>query len=163
MFKTSNKISGDPALIELLNQILKLEYSFIVNYPRLGRMIKDTSTRILVNSLGLASIRHADVVADASHRLGGNPISHFESIPDNPDLVDLFTQQLDKENLALSLHQQCAELTKDEELKLELFGIADEEKAHIKTTEKIIFNLKQGAKDQELTRPFVSRVSAPIF
>ena len=57
-----------------LNKALTLEYTLIVHYPRLASMIKDADTRELVNELGSASIKHADVVADAIVRLGGNQV-----------------------------------------------------------------------------------------
>jgi bacterioferritin (cytochrome b1) len=150
LLQTNKKIEEKPILVDLLAQILKLEYSFMMNYPRLGRMINDNKTSELACSLGKVRATHTDVVIAASHRLGGIPIWNFENIPDNPELVEIFIKQLDKENLMYQLYLKSAELVKDEDLKIEFSAIANEEKTHIKTIEKIIFNLKQGSDKQEL-------------
>jgi rubrerythrin len=140
--KSKNKINTE--LINKLGQISNLEYSLITNYPQIARKIKDKETQDLVISLGTASINHYDIVANALTKLGGTPIFSLELLPVDKDLVQIFIQQLEKENLALELHQQCSDLTDDRALKQELTSIADEEKSHIKTVEKILSRLNQG-------------------
>jgi bacterioferritin (cytochrome b1) len=156
MLKTVEKTSESSLLIDLLKQILRLEYSFLVTYPRLGRLIKDVGTRTLVNSLGSVRARHADLVVTASHKFGGSPVWDFENVPDNSDLVEIFSNQLEKENLVFKLHQQCANLIKDEEFKFEFSIMADEEKHHIRTLEKVIFNLLRGADKWELASSMIA-------
>jgi rubrerythrin len=156
MVTFSKKKEDVLALIELLGQTYELEYSLIVDYPRLAHMIKDENTRELTISLGTASIKHADAVAEACDRLGATPISHCENIPEGADLIELFIGQLAKEHLALKLHRNCAELAQDENLKLESLRMANEEMIHIRTAEKIVFNLNQGADKLELSLPSVA-------
>ena len=55
---------------------------------------------------GSASIKHADVVASAISKLGGNPVWSLESFPEQLDITDIFREQIEKEKLALQLHQQ---------------------------------------------------------
>ncbi len=64
--------------VDLLNQILKMEYSLIIHYPRLANRIKDKEMKKLVQELGIASISHADTVANMIMKLGGNAIWSFE-------------------------------------------------------------------------------------
>lgn len=141
---TKGKNKSHTELINKLGQISTLEYSLIVNYPQLARKIKDKETQDMVLSLGTASIHHYDVVAKALTKLGGTPTILIELLPLDKDLIQIFMQQLEKENLALDLHQQCTNLTDDRALKQELASIADEEKSHIKTVEKILSKLNQG-------------------
>jgi bacterioferritin (cytochrome b1) len=150
MSRPSKNTNESAVLVDRLTQILKIEYWFTVSYPRLARSIRDINTKVLAHSLGTASVRHADIVADAFNGLGGNPVSCFVNLPESPDLVEIFTQQLNKEILVLSLHQQCAKSLKDENLRDKFSVMASEEKAHIETVEKIINNLKRGADRQEL-------------
>ena len=63
---------------DILNKALTLEYTLIVHYPRIASMIKEQETRKLVNELGRASVKHADVVANAIIKLGGHPEWSFE-------------------------------------------------------------------------------------
>jgi rubrerythrin len=150
LFKRSNLKSGNTEIVDLLGQIIKLEYSMIVNYPRLAQMIKDKETQDLTNALGIASMRHADVASKALAQLGGNPRWSFEGLAGELDLKSVFDKQLEKEILALNMHRQCAGLTQDRTLKTEFLTMAEEEKAHIKTVEKIIGNLRAGADEREL-------------
>ena len=56
----------------------------------------------------------------------------------SPSDADIFTKQLEKEQLALKLHEQAASLLQDDSLGQECAGLAEEEKMHIKTVERII-------------------------
>ena len=56
-------MAKDSGTTEFLNQILKLEYSLIIYYPRLASSISDPEIKDLVLKLGKYSIRHADIVA----------------------------------------------------------------------------------------------------
>jgi len=127
----------------ILNKALTLEYTLIVHYPRIASMIKDQETRNLANELGRASVKHADVVANAIIRLGGQPEWSFEFFPEQGDLVAIFETQLEKEKLALDLHHQSAALVTIAGLREQFEEIAKEEESHIKTVEKILRRLKE--------------------
>lgn len=129
-------------LVELLNEALRLEYTFIVYYPRLAAGIEDAETKNLVHQLGTASVHHADVVAEAITQLGGNPDWSFVPFPDDKELLPLFQMQLQKEQRALELHHKAAELVPAEALSESIESLAKEEQAHISTVEKIIARLK---------------------
>lgn len=130
-------------LLSILNKALTLEYTLIVHYPRLASMVKDADTRKLVNELGSASIKHADVVADAIIRLGGKPSWSFDAFPSQVDLVDIFQTQLGKEKTARDLHKQSAYMVSVSELKDRFEEIAGEEESHIEIVENILKRLTE--------------------
>ena len=135
-----NKIS--PEVLDLLNEALRLEYTLIIHYPRLANHIKDSETRKLVQSLGTASVHHADVVADAITQLGGSPDWSFTPFPDNYELLNIFQIQLQKEKKALELHLQAADLVPPGPLVDSIKTLANEEKHHISIVERVISKLK---------------------
>ena len=130
-------------LKSVLNRALTLEYTLIIHYPRLAAMIPDEATRKLASELGSASIKHADVVANAIIRLGGKPDWSFEPFPAKVDLVDIFQTQLGKEKTALELHRQSAYLVADSALREKFEDIAKEEESHIKMVQDILERLRK--------------------
>lgn len=125
-------------MLELLNQILKLEYSLIVHYPRLVPAVRDHKARQEAVELGGASVHHADTVAKAISKLGGTPEWSFESFPDNLDIPTIFRQQLEKEKLALELHQRVSRLASDASMRDTFGRLAKEERNHILIVENIL-------------------------
>ena len=154
MFRHANKKENISELINLLSDICKLEYSMIMNYPRLAREMKNKETQDLTEMLGTASIKHADTAAKVLTQLGGTPVWSMAAFPDNLSLVEIFSEQLEKEKIAQKSHQRCAELTGDSLLKHEFISMAEEEKYHIKTVEKILTLLKL-EKDREAAKTSV--------
>jgi bacterioferritin (cytochrome b1) len=150
MFRTTERTVDNAVLTGLLNQILRLEYSFMLNYPRLAHLIKDSKTSAMISSLGSDRVRHTNFLVASSHQLGGIPVWDFEYLPDNPDPMEMFAEYLAKENLVSRLYRQCALLVEKGELKSKFSDLANEEEVQIKTIESIIFNIRQGAHKQEL-------------
>ena len=130
-------------IVDLLNQALKVEYTIIIHIPRIASMIDDEEAREKALILGNASIKHADTVASAISILGGNPEWGFESVPLGNDLVEIFEKQLDKEKLALQLHQESASIIQDKALKLKFDQLARDEEWHIKVVNDILLRLRQ--------------------
>jgi bacterioferritin (cytochrome b1) len=130
-------------LLEVLGRSLTVEYSLIVHYPRLANSISDSKTRALAISLGTASIKHANVIADTIAKLGGRPVWSFDDFPNEDNIVDVFKRQLEKEKLALELHQQSVSLADDMSLVNHFKRIAEEEKKHISIVNEILRNLEQ--------------------
>ncbi len=130
-------------LKSVLNRALTLEYTLIIHYPRLAAMIPDETTRKLASELGSASIKHADIVANAIIRLGGKPDWSFEPFPEKVDLVSIFQTQLGKEKTALELHRQNAYLVTDSALREKFEDIAKEEESHIKMVQSILARLRK--------------------
>ena len=130
-------------LKSVLNRALTLEYTLVVHYPRLAAMIPDEATRKLVSELGSASIKHADIVANAIIRLGGKPDWSFEPFPEKVDLVSIFQTQLGKEKTALELHRQSAYLVADSALREKFEDIAKEDESHIKMVQTILEQLRK--------------------
>ncbi|AKG52978.1 hypothetical protein DGWBC_0291 [Dehalogenimonas sp. WBC-2] len=123
-------------LIGLLNKVLKLEYSFIIHYPRLSNAIKDKKISDKIMYLSTASVAHADTVATAITSLGGEPQWAFEPLPDI-SLLAIFQRQVGKEKTALQLHQECVQLAPDHILQQHLSKIAKEEEWHIQVATEI--------------------------
>lgn len=128
-------------VVDLLNQTLKLEYSLIVNYPRLASAIKNDQTRQMTLTLGTDSIQHADIVANAITAMGGTPNWLFEPLPLEMDIVDIFKKQLEKERLALRSYQQGMNLVSSNYLRDKFSKLADQEKQHIELVQSIISRL----------------------
>jgi bacterioferritin len=138
---TKKKMTGSPELLDLLNQTLELEYTLIIHYPRIASAIQDYETKQLAQSFGIASIGHADTVAHAIIKLGGTPHWSFGSFPAEMDLKKIFQAQLEKEKLALKLHQQMVGLIADSSMRDKFIGLAKDEESHIKTVGEILARL----------------------
>lgn len=139
--QTEVSVGTSIQLIKLLNTALKIEYSLIVHYPRLASDIKDDETRKLVLELGTASVSHADIVARAITKLGGNPVWTFAPPPDNPDIVHIFQNQLKKEEEVYKLHHEAAGLISPGTLAAAFESIAADEKRHIEMVKRILQKL----------------------
>ena len=132
------------AIVDLLNESLKLEYSMIINYPLINKAIKDPDIKKMVEILGTVSIKHADAIADVVTALGGKPQWDFEPAPQEIDLQKIFLSQLEKEKKALQLHGQSAGMFSDRTLRDKFEQIAKQEQSHIKLVEDILELLQQG-------------------
>jgi bacterioferritin (cytochrome b1) len=137
----NKKLNASHELLDALNRTLELEYTLIIYYPRISERIKDVETKQLAQSLGTASIGHADTVSRAITKLGGRPNWTLGPFPQEKDLRKIFQEQLEKEKLALKLHQQIVGLTTDSSMRSQFIEMAKEEELHIKTVEKIISRL----------------------
>jgi bacterioferritin (cytochrome b1) len=130
-------------ILDILNRALRLEYSLIIHYPRINMAIHDKDLKNMVKTLGVMSIKHADVVADAITSLGGTPEWSFEPAPEEIDLKSIFQIQLGKEKLALQLHSECSKLFSDMSLKTQFETLAMQEEGHIKIVEDILSRLNR--------------------
>jgi rubrerythrin len=130
-------------ILDILNQALRLEYSLIIHYPRINMAIHDNDLKSMVNILGVMSIKHATIVADAITSLGGTPEWSFDPAPEEIDLKKIFQIQLGKEELALQLHSESSKLVTDMSLKTQFETMAMQEKEHIRIVENIISRLNQ--------------------
>jgi rubrerythrin len=65
----------------------------------------------------------------------------FVSFPIEMDLKRIFRMQLEKEKLALKLHQQIIGMITDFSIRDEFIGLPKEEELHIKIVEKILTRL----------------------
>ena len=129
--------------IDLLNEVLRLEYSMIVHIPRLASFVEDEETRRLVLKLGSDSIPHADVVANIIREFGGTPDWSLEPFPRETDLVEIFQVQLEKEKLACQLYRQASDAVRVGSLRDKLGHQAREEESHIRIVEDILSRLSQ--------------------
>ena len=128
-------------LINMLNEVLSIEYSMMTHYPRLARAIRDKDSRVIFESLGRDSNRHGDVISKIIWELGGEPDWTIEPPPDDTDMVVIIEKQLEKEKFALHMHKQCVGLAKTLSHREKLKKLVEEEQWHIKTVENILSNL----------------------
>jgi bacterioferritin (cytochrome b1) len=128
-------------LVERLNKALRVEYTFIIHYPFIANLIQDEAARKLAIELGVASVHHAEVVANIISKLGGKPDWSFEPFPEGVDTKKLFQNQLAKERLAMQLHRGSAELVPAGSYRRDLNVLADEEEQHIQVVERILSRL----------------------
>ncbi len=138
MKKVKTAKDASPRIIELLNQVLKVEYSLIIHYPRIASYIDDEETKETAVRLGEYSTRHADVAAKAIRELGGKPIWNFDPFPEVDSIIPIFRIQLNKEKQALNLHTEAANLVTNPVLRDKFTQMAKEEKEHIKLVETIL-------------------------
>ena len=129
-------------LVKLLNQSLRIEYNFVIHYPRIAQLVRDEETKKLILDLCNASVHHADVVANIITHLGGKPDWSFDLFPEGMGPLEIFQIQLEKEKQALQLHQNSAALISSGSQGNALNEVANEEKAHIMTVSRIIQRLK---------------------
>ncbi len=129
-------------LVKLLNQSLRIEYNFVIHYPRVAQLVRDEETKKLILDLCNASVHHADVIANIITHLGGKPDWSFDLFPEGMDPLEIFQIQLEKEKQALQLHQNSAALISSASQGNALNDVANEEKAHIMTVSRIIERLK---------------------
>ena len=128
-------------IIDLLNKILKLEYSLIIHYPRIASYVQDEETKEMVLKLGEYSTRHADITAKTIQELEGEPVWDFEPFPELENLTSIMHNQLDKEKLALRLHAQAANLAPNPSLRDTFTQLSNEESGHIELVKTILSRL----------------------
>jgi len=132
-------------IIDLLNLVLKLEYTIVIHLPRISAAFHDQEIRDKVLHLSSASVKHADAVASAIEKLGGKAEWDFEPFPDDGDLVKMFQTQVAKEHEAHRLHLECARLTSDPILKEQFRKIAKDEDWHAAVALDVLEYLKNRA------------------
>ena len=142
MGKNDKEVQANRAkLIGLLNQILQIEYSFMIHYPRLARALRSEEARSILEELGRDSTRHGNVVSGIIEELGGKAEWSFEPAPDGTDMAAVLRKQLEKEELASQLHQQCVELSSSLSHREKLNALVKDEKWHMKAVETAISKL----------------------
>jgi bacterioferritin (cytochrome b1) len=143
MHRQNETLERTQSTVDLLNRALRLEYSLIIHYPRLANSAGDGEIRDLINSLGSASIEHANTVVDAIKELGGVPTWSFEPLPEGKDLLAIMKTQLEREKAAQDLHRRNAEVVTSPSLRSRLAAMVNEEEVHIQTVTNIIRRLTE--------------------
>ena len=129
-------------IINVLNRVLKLEYTIVIHLPRISAAFRDREVRDKVLHLSTASVKHADAVATAVEQLGGQAEWDFEPFPDDGDLVKMFELQVAKEQEAHRLHLECARLAAGPVLKEHFRQMAKDEDWHTAVAQDILNYLK---------------------
>ncbi len=124
-------------LLDLLNQALRLEYSLVVNYPRLARKMADKAIRETVDAMASASLVRAGRIAAVLSRLGEYPVWTFDAVADEMELNDLFLRYKGLEDRSTKVQKRCAELTQDQGLRSEFLQLAAENQERLRALERI--------------------------
>ena len=134
-------VHKETELIDLLNQILCLEYSIIVHFPSISGAFPDREMSDKMLFLSTASIKHANGVAEAIEKLGGKPEWSFEPFPDG-DLVKVFEFQVEKERQAHDMHMKCAAMAEESYLRKQFATFAKDEEYHEKVAQEVLDYLR---------------------
>ena len=100
-------------IIDLLNKSIGVEYTMVMNYPRILDYIshigKPQSKEFMKHAerLGKESFRHATIVAKLITDLGGEPVFDILTIDGMMDVHSMLVKQLDKERIAESIYKEA--------------------------------------------------------
>jgi len=120
------KESGKKAIVEILNKSLQVEYTKILNYPRLiDRIvtvdhIHDEQLNRDLEQVGKDSSRHLGSIGQLIVQLGGEPNWQIEVIDRLVDAENMLTHQLGKEKEALSLYQEAKRVVERNKVKVKV-------------------------------------------
>lgn len=114
---------GKRQMVTLLNRILQVEYSFIINYPRIIdqiSLVEGLSDEDLfedLERLGKESTTHLGIVGDMIECLGGRVDWRPNAVERMVDLATLFEQQVRREKAAESMYDQAVRIARDNPVK----------------------------------------------
>lgn len=117
-------------LIFNLNKALQLEYTDVFSYIREAKFITEAAIRSIFEQYGLMEIRHADMLAQHILSLGGKALWDFVILQNKTDFKDILVRHMDYENRAIDFYGKLIEQV-DDETKILLRGIRNEEEAHL--------------------------------
>lgn len=129
-------------IVTILNTVLQVEYSNVVNWPRWVSRIKDQVAVEKLRRMATDSMRHFDFTDRLIRQLGGSPHFGFELEEDESDLKATLHKQLDKEKLARMGYQEAAELTENEDLREQLKAQTRAEEFHMQLLQEVLSQLR---------------------
>lgn len=112
------KKDAKKTIIQLLNEVLIVEYDLILNSPRiLDKIVSideihDEQLNKDMERLSTASLRHFNQVVELIKKLGGEPNWNFEVVERLTDVEKLLEQQVAKEKAAISLYEKAKQVAK---------------------------------------------------
>ena len=125
-------------LIDQLNAALRMEYSDIFLYPRHSDFFKShPAIAELFKNFSQMEVRHADILANEIHKIGGYPDWDFQLLTAKMTLPEIVKWHLASEHNSVKHYQKCINLATDKRLKEILDGIRIEESIHEAALNKI--------------------------
>lgn len=124
-------------IISKLNEALQMEYSDIFLYPREAKLIEDKDISSIFEHFGLMEVRHADLLAMRILNLGGKPEWDFFLLKELTELEDILKRHRDYEGKVVALYAKLIPEV-DDETRIILRGIREEEKGHLETIEDLL-------------------------
>lgn len=109
---------GKKALVGLLNKSIQVEYSFILNYPRMMdyfinyEKFNDEIFLSDLEKLGKDSSIHLGWIVDIIKKLGGEPAWQINTIERSINALEMGNQQLEKEKMALEFFKEAIRLVR---------------------------------------------------
>jgi bacterioferritin (cytochrome b1) len=115
---------GKRAIVDLINRsVLQVEYSFIVNYPRIIDHFTNVyqvfveSFRPNQEKLGKDSLRHQNLAMEIIRLLGGKPTWAIADMDRMNDVRRMLSDQLDGEKAALSAYLEARDIAEQNQVK----------------------------------------------
>ena len=128
-------------IITILNTVLQVEYSNVVNRLRWANRIGGKATDERISSITRGLMRHFYITCALIRDLGGTPSFGFELPKDETSLRKSLLGQLHKERVAKLGYQRTSELTSDESLREVLLAHKADDEEHIAILEEVLSEL----------------------
>lgn len=118
------------ALIQMLNEGVRHEYSVVLQYLHQAYMAKDRDFGHAMEQSAVVEMKHLGELAETVAELGGAPIVERNKIILADNDIDMMRADIADEEKATSLYEEQAEQIEDEDLKGLLKTIAYHEEHH---------------------------------
>lgn len=130
-----------PNIVDVLNQILNIEYASILYYPQLAAQISGKEAAEAISQLAEESKHHRDRDIELVKTFGGEPAREEETHIEGNDIMTVLQQMLEMEKLAGWLYRQASGLTDDAETKKSFLREAAVERNHAAIVEEVLMKL----------------------
>jgi len=108
-------------MIEKLNEILKWEYSGLVQYTQFSFLVQDTWREVFSKFFrdnGEEALEHAHKVGDKIVALGGVPTVERAAVKQSTDLTEMLEYSLEVESKQVELYTEALELCGERDVAL---------------------------------------------
>ena len=137
--------------IKLLNEAFEKEYNDVFLYLREANLFRKkivSGERIgnIFESFSLMELRHADRLVSKILELGGKAEWKFISLEVSASLREVLERHVISEAAAVAQYEEILAQCEDEDFKIIIKGIKEQEKEHLAEVSHILRNLKAGRK-----------------
>ena len=147
MESSHRELQNQAFVVDLLKQVLPLEYAFVRYYklmlPGLNKEIVPKVTQLISES-----IEHTKVTVEILQSLGAVVTINDSQTPQVRSTIDTFKMQLERERLARWLFLRAAEVIEGEAVRQKFLTMASQEESHIAVVESILAHPEQFGPEQ---------------
>ena len=131
------------AMIEKLNEILRWEYSGLIQYTQFSFIVQDTWREVFAEFFrenGEEALKHAHQVGDKIVALGGVPTVERAEVKQSADLTEMLEYSLEVESKQVQLYTEALELCgeRDVALRVLLEDLCMQEQEGVDHLEKVL-------------------------